>query len=76
MLTFHPTYWSIIALVLAIVRPATSHPIRTSNWVRTTQFEDRDNRGIWKVFEKQDNTILPKLALARPSQVNGIRFAT
>ncbi|KAJ6109174.1 hypothetical protein N7486_001408 [Penicillium sp. IBT 16267x] len=65
MLTFHPLHWPLIALVLAIVHPVTSHPIRTSKWIETTQFEDRDNRGVWKVFEKPSKYSLPELPQVR-----------
>lgn len=74
MLTFHPFYWSLIAVVLAIVHPAASHPIRTSKWIKTSQFEDRDHRGIWKVFEKHGKHPLPELPQAKPSQVSFTRF--
>ncbi|KAJ5664422.1 hypothetical protein N7507_005153 [Penicillium longicatenatum] len=68
MLKSHPLYWSLIALVLAMVQPAASHPIRTSKWIKTTQLEDRDNRGVWKVFEKHEKYSLPRLPQAKSSQ--------
>jgi hypothetical protein len=43
----------ILAFVLALTQPTISHPIRTSKWVKIEQFEDPNDRGIWKVFEKE-----------------------
>ncbi|KAJ5987478.1 hypothetical protein N7451_011843 [Penicillium sp. IBT 35674x] len=68
MLSIHPFYWSLIAVVLAIVHPAASQPVRTPKWIETFQFEDLDNRGIWKVFEKHEKYSLPELPQAKPSQ--------
>jgi hypothetical protein len=70
MLKFHPLYWSLIALVLAMVQPAASQPIRTSKWIKTTQLEDREYRGAWKVFEKHEKYSLPQLPQAKSSQVS------
>ncbi|KAJ5798810.1 uncharacterized protein N7503_006315 [Penicillium pulvis] len=69
MLTFHPFYWFLIAVVLAIVQPAASHPIRTSKWIKTSQFEDLNNRGIWKVIEKHGKHPLPELPQAKHTQI-------
>ncbi|KAJ5553829.1 hypothetical protein N7513_003788 [Penicillium frequentans] len=69
MLTFHPFYWSLIAVVLAIVQPAASHPIRTSKWIEISQFEDRDNRGILRVFEKHGKHPLPELPQSKHRQL-------
>jgi hypothetical protein len=43
----------LVAFILALTQSTTSHPIRTSKWVKIEQFEDPNDRGIWKVFEKE-----------------------
>ncbi|KAJ6181031.1 hypothetical protein N7519_011492 [Penicillium mononematosum] len=43
----------LLAFILALTQSTTSHPIRTSKWVKIEQFEDPNDRGIWKVFEKE-----------------------
>lgn len=48
-----------LALILAVAHSATSHPIRTSKWVKTEQFTDPNSQGIWKVFEKEAYDLLP-----------------
>ncbi|KAJ5687328.1 hypothetical protein N7536_009947 [Penicillium majusculum] len=48
-----------LALILAVAHPTTSHPIRTSKWVKTEQFPDPNAQGIWKVFEKEAYDLLP-----------------
>lgn len=60
----------ILALVLAVTQPATSHPIRTSKWVKTGEFEDPNARGIWKVFEKESFDRLPDPPHVRYNQVS------
>ena len=52
MFGFRPQYWSLIALLLALVHPSTSHPVRTPKWIKKDQFADPESRGVWKVFEK------------------------
>lgn len=52
MFGFRPQYWSLIALLLALVHPSASHPVRTPKWVKKDQFADPESRGVWKVFEK------------------------
>ncbi|KAJ5181752.1 hypothetical protein N7449_011899 [Penicillium cf. viridicatum] len=48
-----------LALILAVAHSTTSHPIRTSKWVKTAQFPDPNAEGIWKVFEKEGYDLLP-----------------
>ncbi|KAJ5422803.1 hypothetical protein N7445_010911 [Penicillium cf. griseofulvum] len=48
-----------LALILAVTKSTASHPIRTSKWVKTEQFQDPNARGIWKVFEKDPYDLLP-----------------
>ncbi|KAJ5940872.1 hypothetical protein N7516_001040 [Penicillium verrucosum] len=48
-----------LGLILAVAHSTTSHPIRTSKWVKTEQFPDPDAQGIWKVFEKEGYDLLP-----------------
>lgn len=48
-----------LALILAVAHSTTSHPIRTSKWVKTEQFPDPIAGGIWKVFEKEGYDLLP-----------------
>lgn len=42
-----------LAFILALTPPTISHPIQTSKWVKIEQFQDPNDRGIWKVFEKE-----------------------
>ncbi|KAJ5421043.1 hypothetical protein N7465_003562 [Penicillium sp. CMV-2018d] len=48
-----------LGLILAVAHSTTSHPIRTSKWVKTEQFLDPNAQGIWKVFEKEGYDQLP-----------------
>ncbi|KAJ5382389.1 hypothetical protein N7517_000300 [Penicillium concentricum] len=48
-----------LALILAVTQSTTSHPIQTSKWVKTEQFQDPNARGIWKIFEKEGLDQLP-----------------
>jgi hypothetical protein len=48
-----------LALILAVAHSTTSHPIRTSKWVKTEQFPDPNAQRIWKVFEKEGYDLLP-----------------
>ncbi|KAJ5516468.1 hypothetical protein N7527_008028 [Penicillium freii] len=50
---------STLGLILAVAHSTTSHPIRTSKWVKTEQFPDPNAQGIWKVFEKEGYDLLP-----------------
>lgn len=54
----HPSVLTL-ALILAVAHSTTSHPIRTSKWVKTEQFPDSNAQGIWKVFEKEAYDLLP-----------------
>ncbi|CAG8908173.1 unnamed protein product [Penicillium egyptiacum] len=60
-LTMHINRPSIVslALILALTQSTISHPIRTIKWVKTEQFQDPKDRGIWKVFEKEGYDQLP-----------------
>lgn len=70
MFGFRPLFLTLVALNLAIVHPAASHPIRTPKWIKTDQFEDSQSRGIWKVFEKDDSAPKTELPHAVHSQVS------
>lgn len=72
MFGFRPLVLTLVALILSLVHPATSHPIRTPKWIKTAQFEDSQSRGVWKVFEKDDSTPGPELPRAVHSQVSRI----
>ncbi|KAJ5956856.1 hypothetical protein N7501_011135 [Penicillium viridicatum] len=48
-----------LGLILAVAHSTTSHPIRTSKWVKIEQFLDPNAQGIWKVFEKEGYDQLP-----------------
>ncbi|KAJ5291239.1 hypothetical protein N7478_000490 [Penicillium angulare] len=70
MLSFRPLSIFFIALILAFVHKATAHPIRTSKWIKASEFKDHKARGIWKVFEKSNEQALPQFPGARPTQIN------
>lgn len=53
MITFRPLFWTVVALLLAIVQPVISYPIRTSEWVKTREVNDANTWGVWKVYEKE-----------------------
>ncbi|EKV06269.1 hypothetical protein PDIG_78300 [Penicillium digitatum PHI26] len=48
----------ILAVLLAVTQSTISHPIRTSKWVKK-QIPDSYAGGIWKVFEKEEDDLLP-----------------
>jgi hypothetical protein len=53
ILTICPSYLIFVALSSLCIQPATSHPIRTSNWVKAGPYEDTNSRAVWKDFEKE-----------------------
>ncbi|KAJ5634747.1 hypothetical protein N7528_002589 [Penicillium herquei] len=63
MLSLRPPYLIFFALVLLIIKPATSHPVRSSTWIETTQLEDYDARGPGKIHETKDQAPLPMVTL-------------
>jgi hypothetical protein len=73
MFGFRPQYWSLIALLLALVHPSASHPIRTPKWIKKDQLPDAAARGIWKVFEKNEYSYEPALPQAK-SMVSSLLF--
>ncbi|KAJ5753144.1 hypothetical protein N7520_010061 [Penicillium odoratum] len=68
MLASRSLYWTLVVLVLAIIQPAVSHPISTPKWMKTTQFENRDSRGVWKGFKKHEEIPLSQLSQAVSTQ--------
>ncbi|KAJ5161670.1 hypothetical protein N7492_007062 [Penicillium capsulatum] len=48
-----------LLLVWLVVHPTLSQPIRPPQWVKTRELEDTQSRGVWKVFEKEDNIAQP-----------------
>ncbi|KAJ6120776.1 hypothetical protein N7523_005056 [Penicillium sp. IBT 18751x] len=62
MLEFRPQYWSLIAILLAIVHPSASHPIvRSPKWIKKDQYSALEARGTWKLFEKNAYSYGPAL---------------
>ncbi|KAJ5676908.1 uncharacterized protein N7477_002541 [Penicillium maclennaniae] len=62
MLDFRPQYWSLIAILLAIIHPSASYPIvRTPNWIKKGQHSDLAARGTRKFFEKNAYSYGPAL---------------
>lgn len=59
------SFWGLgcllVGLILALVEPAVSHPIRTSKWIKKTEFQDFQNRGVWKVIEKKETFYVPEV---------------
>lgn len=70
MVAFHPLFLTLVALILTIIHPTASQPIRTPKWIKKAQFEDPQGRGVWKVFEKEGMTSAPQLPQAQSSQVS------
>lgn len=70
MFGFRLQYWSLIAVLLAIVRPSASHPIRTPKWIKKDQFSDAAARGTWKVFEKNEYDFEPALPQTKSIEVS------
>ncbi|KAJ6013780.1 hypothetical protein N7540_008371 [Penicillium herquei] len=54
MLSFRPPYLILFALVLLIIKPATSHPVRSAKWIETTQFKDYEAWAHGTVHHKKD----------------------
>ncbi|KAJ5717029.1 hypothetical protein N7488_002675 [Penicillium malachiteum] len=63
MLSLRPPYLILFALVLLIIKPATSYPVRSSTWIETTQLEGYDAWGPGKVHEKKYQDLLPMVTL-------------
>ncbi|KGO72678.1 hypothetical protein PITC_056640 [Penicillium italicum] len=53
-----PSIFTLV-LILGVTQSTTSHPVRTSKWIKTEQFLDPDAGGIWKVFEKDGYDLMP-----------------
>jgi len=75
MVEFRPLYWSLITLLLAVIHPSLSHPIRTSKWIKKDQFADAESRGVWKVFEKNEHNHEPSLSQTKSIKVGSLPFA-
>ncbi|KAJ5724618.1 hypothetical protein N7493_006346 [Penicillium malachiteum] len=76
LLSLRPPYLTFFALVLLIIKPATSHPVRSSTWIETTQLEDYDARGPGKVHETKDQAPLPMVTLLGSDKAESYPRAT
>lgn len=64
--------WTSLSLLWAVIHPALSQPVRPPQWVKTRELEDQQSQGVWKVFEKEDTDLQPKLPSSGDSQVREI----
>ena len=59
------SFWGLncllVGFILALVEPTVSHPIRTSKWMKKTEFQDFQNHGVWKVIEKKETFYVPEV---------------
>ncbi|KAJ5728838.1 uncharacterized protein N7483_003346 [Penicillium malachiteum] len=59
MLSLRPPYLILFALVLLIIKPATSHPVRSSKWTETTRLEEYEAREHGNYHDKTDQDPFP-----------------